>query len=127
MNDGAEVPVFGFGIANLDFGLSCEPIESDDNIDDYKGFSHTIELSASVENMKDVDEILAGDNTFDIVIKEEYSGIEYKRERQEILTTLVIFKRIPRKMKKSLKKRYGDMWKYHHPNVNTEVVIRDKR
>lgn len=93
---------------------------------DYCNQSCTLTASASIENMKDVDEILVGDNTFDIIIKEEH-GVEYKRERQEILTTLVIGKRIPRKMKKSLKKRYGDMWKYHHPNVYTEVVIRDKR
>lgn len=120
MNKGKELTVFGF--TNLHF----DSIKTDDSMDGFNFSSHTIEFSASVENMKDVDEILAGDNTFDIVIKDE-RGNEYKRERQEIIQTPIIHRRIPRKMKKALKKRHSDMWKYYHPNSDVEIVIRDKR
>ena len=36
-----------------------------------------------------------------------------------IENNIKVTRRIPRKMKKDLKKKYGDMWLLHHPNTET--------
>lgn len=92
-------------------------------------FSHqimgnSITMSLAVKNVPEVEDILNGDNNFfDIEVKDN-EGKVCQLGRSEVIATPKITRRIPRKMKKALKKRYGDKWMYHHPNADFNVEIK---
>jgi hypothetical protein len=58
------------------------------------------------------------DNRYDITITDRMgNSVELKDKALEC--HIKITRRIPRKMKKDLKKRYGKFWKFYHPNTET--------
>lgn len=58
------------------------------------------------------------DNRFDITITDRMgNSIELKDKALDC--HIKITRRIPRKMKKELKKKYGNFWKFYHPNTET--------
>ena len=58
------------------------------------------------------------DNRFDITITDRMgNSIELKDKALDC--HIKITHRIPRKMKKELKKKYGNFWKFYHPNTET--------
>lgn len=63
------------------------------------------------------------DDCFDIDLL-GYNMEAIRLSKQKIDVAPVISKRVPRKVKKALKKRFGDKWKYHHPNANFNVEIK---
>lgn len=58
------------------------------------------------------------DNRFDIVITDKM-GNSIELKDKDLECHIKITRRIPRKMKKDLKKRYGKFWKFYHPNTET--------
>ena len=58
------------------------------------------------------------DNRFDVVITDKM-GNSIELKDKDLECHIKITRRIPRKMKKDLKKRYGEYWKFYHPNTET--------
>ena len=58
------------------------------------------------------------DNRFDITITDRM-GNSIELKDKDLECHIRITRRIPRKMKKDLKKRYGEYWKFYHPNTET--------
>lgn len=84
----------------------------------------SINLEMQAENISDMEEMLNdGDGCFDIALL-AYNMEAIRLHKQKIDVTPIVSKRIPRKMKKALKKRYGDKWMYHHPNADFNVEIK---
>ena len=84
-------------------------------------WSNSFEISCSCEIDSTKDDLfntLFNNNKYDVVITDTIgNSIELKDKALEC--HIRITKRIPRKMKKDLKKKYGDMWLLHHPNTET--------
>lgn|SRR5574344_103650 len=59
---------------------------------------------------------------FDVKVQ-DLSGNELVIPNAKISERLRVTRRIPRKLKKSLKKKHGVYWVQHHPNTETVVTI----
>lgn len=59
---------------------------------------------------------------FDVKVQDRH-GNELIIPNAKISERLRITRRIPRKLKKSLKKKHGVYWVQHHPNTETVVTI----
>jgi hypothetical protein len=100
------------------------------NSDDFQinRASLAIEIEAAVELPSPRDDIwktLIDDDRMNIVIKDE-SGRELHIPNAQIIQRVRITGRIPRKMKKHLKRIHGADWKQYHPNAENEVNINSK-
>lgn len=87
-------------------------------------WSNTFEISCSceVESTKDLFDTLFS-NRFDLILTDaEGNSVELKNKTIE--NHIKVTRRIPRKMKKEIKKKYGDMWLFYHPNTITEVIFK---
>lgn len=98
--------------------------------DDFKlnPASLAIEIEAAVELPSprgDIWETLIGDDRMNIVIKDE-RGRELHIPNAQIIQRVRITGRIPRRMKKHLKRVHGVHWKQYHPNAENEVNINSK-
>ena len=83
-------------------------------------WSNNFEISFSCEtdSTKDLFDSLFKDNRYDVIITDnDGNSVEFKDKTIE--NHIKVTRRIPRKMKKMLKKKYGDMWLLHHPNTET--------
>lgn len=90
--------------------------------------SFAIELEAAVElpsPMDDIWETLYDERKMDIIIKDD-RGHELHIPNAQIIQRIRITGRIPRKMKKHLKRIHGVDWKQYHPNAENEVNISGK-
>ena len=90
--------------------------------------SLAIEIEAAVElpsPRDDIWETLIDDRRMDIVIKDE-RGRELHIPNAQIIQRVRITGRIPRRMKKHLKRIHGVHWKQYHPNAENEVNINSK-
>lgn len=99
--------------------------------DDFKlnPASLAIEIEAAVElpsPREDVWKTLIDDHRMDIVIKDE-RGCELHIPNALITQRVKITGRIPRRMKKHLKRIHGVDWKQYHPNAENEVNIYSKK
>lgn len=82
-----------------------------------------ISCSCEIDSTKDdLFDALFNDNRYDVIMTDnEGNSVELKDNIIE--NHIKVTRRIPRKMKKMIKKRYGDMWLLHHPNTVTEVTF----
>jgi hypothetical protein len=90
--------------------------------------SLAIEIEAAVElpsPREDIWKTLIDDDRMDIVIKDE-RGRELHIPNAQIIQRVRITGRIPRRMKKHLKRIHGVHWKQYHPNAENEVNINSK-
>ena len=88
-------------------------------------WSNSFDLSFSCEtdSEKDLFHTLFNDNRYDVIVTDtEGNSVELKDKTIE--NHIKVTRRIPRKMKKMLKRKYGDMWLLHHPNTETEVILK---
>ena len=69
--------------------------------------------------------LFVGEPRFDVVVKDD-SGRELHLPNARIVARLHTLGRIPRNMKKALKKKHGVYWKQHHPNVERFYSISNK-
>ena len=82
-----------------------------------------ISFSCDIDSTKDLFNKLFNDNRYDVIITDnDGNSVEFKDKTIE--NHIKVTRRIPRKMKKDLKKKYGDMWLLHHPNTETEVTFK---
>ena len=80
--------------------------------------SFDISFSCETDSAKDLFHKLFNDNRYDVIITDNDSNsVELKNKT--IDNNIKVTRRIPRKMKKMIKKKYGDMWLLHHPNTET--------
>ena len=82
------------------------------------------EISCECEVSTKDDEFMTlfNDSKYDITITDRKDN-SITLYDQSISYRLKVTKRIPRKMKKDLKKRHGDLWLNYHPNTVTEVTF----
>ena len=88
-------------------------------------WSNSFDLSFSCEtdSEKDLFHTLFNDNRYDVIVTDtEGNSVELKDKTIE--NHIKVTRRIPRKMKKMLKRKYGDMWLLHHPNTIKEVIFK---
>ena len=77
-----------------------------------------ISFSCDIDSTKDLFNKLFNDNRYDVIITDnDGNSVEFKDKTIE--NHIKVTRRIQRKMKKDLKKKYGDMWLLHHPNTET--------
>ena len=77
-----------------------------------------ISFSCEIDSTKDLFNALFNDNRYDVIMTDnEGNSVELKNKTIE--NHIKVTRRIPRKMKKMIKKKYGDMWLLHHPNTET--------
>lgn len=69
--------------------------------------------------------LFVGEPRFDVVVKDD-SGRELHLPNSRIVERWHTLGRIPRKMKKQLKKKHGVYWVQHHPNVERFYSISNK-
>lgn len=98
--------------------------------DDFKlnPASLAIEIEAAVELPSPRGNIwstLYKEHTMDITIKDD-RGREHHIPNARITNRVKITGRIPRRMKKHLKRIHGVDWKQYHPNAENEVNINSK-
>ena len=80
--------------------------------------SFEISFSCETDSTKDLFNKLFNDNRYDVIITDnDGNSVEFKDKISE--NHIKVTRRIHRKMKKILKKKYGDMWLLHHPNTET--------
>ena len=85
--------------------------------------SFDISFSCETDSAKDLFHTLFNNNRYDVIITyNDGNSVEFKDKIIE--NHIKVIRRIPRKMKKDLKKKYGDMWLLHHPNTITEVKLK---
>ena len=77
-----------------------------------------ISFSCDIDSTKDLFNKLFNDNRYDVIITDN-DGNSVELKDKIIENNIKVTSRIPRKMKKDLKKKYGDMWLLHHPNTET--------
>lgn len=77
-----------------------------------------ISFSCDIDSTKDLFNKLFNDNRYDVIITDN-DGNSVELKDKTIENHIKVTRRIPRKMKKDLKKKYGDMWLLHHPNTET--------
>ena len=90
--------------------------------------SLSIEIEAVAELPSPRDDIwktLIDDRRMDITIKDD-RGRELHIPNAQIIQRVKITGRIPRRMKKHLKRIHGVDWKQYHPNAENEVNINSK-
>ena len=87
----------------------------------------SIEIEAAVEisPRDDMWKTLYDEHTMDITIKDD-RGRELHIPNARITNRVKITGRIPRRMKKHLKRIHGVDWKQYHPNAENEVNINSK-
>ena len=69
--------------------------------------------------------LFGGEPRFDVVVKDD-SGRELHLPNARIIERWHTLGRVPRKLKKQLKKKHGVYWKQHHPNVERFYSISNK-
>ena len=85
--------------------------------------SFDISFSCETDSAKDLFHTLFNDNRYDVIITDnDCNSVEFKDKTIE--NHIKVTRRIPRKMKKMMKKKYGEMWILHHPNTETEVTFK---
>lgn len=62
---------------------------------------------------------------YDVII-EDCNGERLSIPDMKVNATLKVKRRIPRKMKKRLKSKYGDAWMEHHPNISINYTFEKK-
>ena len=72
-----------------------------------------------------ISDILGMSPIFDVKVQ-DLSGNELVIPNARISERLRVVGRVPRKMKKALKKKHGVYWKQHHPNVERFYSISNK-
>lgn len=72
-----------------------------------------------------ISDILGMSPIFDVKVQ-DLSGNELVIPNAKISARLHVAGRIPRKLKKQLKKKHGVYWKQHHPNVERFYSISNK-
>ena len=77
-----------------------------------------LSFSCDIDSTKDLFHKLFNDNRYDVIITDN-DGNSVELKDKIIENNIKVTSRIPRKMKKDLKKKYGDMWLLHHPNTET--------
>ena len=77
-----------------------------------------ISFSCEIDSTKDLFKALFNDNRYDVIMTDN-DGNSVELKNKKIENNIKVTRRIPRKMKKMLKKKYGDMWLLHHPNTET--------
>ena len=77
-----------------------------------------ISFSCEIDSTKDLFNTLFNDNRYDVIMTDN-DGNSVELKNKTIENHIKVTRRIPRKMKKMLKKKYGDMWLLHHPNTET--------
>lgn len=95
-----------------------------------KGFSIDGNFSLSYGTTKESSlfDDLIGNNTYDVIIESSDKSVDrIFLPNMNVKATLKFNKRIPRKMKKRLKQKYGDSWRYHHPNTSIEYTFEKQK
>ena len=82
-----------------------------------------ISFSCDIDSTKDLVDSLFNNNKYDVIITDN-DGNSVELKDKTIENHIKVTRRIPRKMKKDLKKKYGDMWLLNHPNTITEVKLK---
>ena len=77
-----------------------------------------ISFSCDTDSAKDLFNTLFNDNSYNVIITDT-DGNSVELNDKTIENHIKVTRKIPRKMKKDLKKKYGDMWLLHHPNTET--------
>ena len=85
--------------------------------------SFDISFSCETDSAKDLFNTLFNDNVYDVIITDN-DGNSVELKDKTIENNIKVTRRIPRKMKKMIKKKYGDMWLLHHPNTINEVKLK---
>lgn len=85
--------------------------------------SFDVSFSCETDSAKDLVDSLFNNNKYDVIITDN-DGNSVELKDKTIENHIKVTRRIPRKMKKDLKKKYGDMWLLHHPNTITEVKLK---
>ena len=80
--------------------------------------SFDISFSCDIDSTKDLVDSLFNNNKYDVIITDN-DGNSVELKDKTIENNIKVTRRIPRKMKKDLKKKYGYMWILHHPNTET--------
>lgn len=98
-----------------------------------KGFYHpptSFSLSGSFSldsSMKETDfNDMFAEPKYDVII-EDCVGERLSIPDMKVKATLKVKRRIPRKMKKRLKQKYGDSWMYHHPNMGITYTFEKQK
>jgi hypothetical protein len=84
-----------------------------------------ISFDIDIEKTKDdgsLTDLFSASPVFDVKVQDR-RGNELVIPNAKISERLRVTRRIPRKLKKSLKKKHGIYWVQHHPNTETVVTI----
>lgn len=84
-----------------------------------------ISIDIDIEKTKDdgfLTDLFGASPVFDVKVQ-DMRGNELIIPNAKISERLRVTSRIPRKLKKSLKKKHGVYWVQHHPNTETVVTI----
>lgn len=84
-----------------------------------------VSIGIDIEKTKDdgfLTDLFGASPVFDVKVQDR-RGNELIIPNAKISERLRVTSRIPRKLKKSLKKKYGVYWVQHHPNTETVVTI----
>ena len=84
-----------------------------------------VSVGIDIENTKDngfLTDLFGASPVFDVKVQDRREN-ELIIPNAKISERLRVTRRIPRKLKKSLKKKYGVYWVQHHPNTETVVTI----
>ena len=84
-----------------------------------------ISIDIDIEKTKDygfLTDIFGASPVFDVKVQDR-RGNEHIIPNAKISEHLRVTHRIPRKLKKTLKKKHGVYWLQHHPNTETVVTI----
>ena len=84
-----------------------------------------VSIGIDIEKTKDdgfSTDLFGASPVFDVKVQDRH-GNELIIPNAKISERLRVTRRIPRKLKKSLKKNHGVCWLQHHPNTETVVTI----
>lgn len=81
-----------------------------------------ISFSCEIDSTNDLFNALFNNKKYDVIMTDN-DGNSVELKNKTIDNHIKVTSRIPRKMKKMIKKKYGDMWLMHHPNKETEVTF----
>ena len=84
-----------------------------------------VSIDINIEKTKDdgfLTDLFGASPVFDVKVQDS-RGNELIIPNAKISERLHVTRRIPRKLKKSLKKKHGVYWLQHHPNTETVVTI----
>lgn len=85
--------------------------------------SFDISFSCETDSANDLFNTLFNDNRYDVIITDT-NGNSVELKDKTIENHIKVTRRIPRKMKKMIKKKYGDTWLLNHPNTINEVILK---